>query len=136
VHVELVYGVASCVDSFRPKPIQCLEFSMHRLRHVDECHVLPYHHTILLWCVGGRELVLDAFLPNILFNLKVTEFCTVVASYLFNPQVELIFSSPSKMLEGPLLPWVSYLLCKKYTQVKRVKSSTITRPHLPPSKLR
>jgi hypothetical protein len=47
MHVELVYGVASCVDRFCPKPIQCLVFSMHRLRHVVECHVILFHHAIL-----------------------------------------------------------------------------------------
>jgi hypothetical protein len=69
MQVELVYGVAGCVHSFRPKPLRCLELSKHRSRHVNKRHVLPLYHTILLWCVGSGELMLDAFLLKELFNL-------------------------------------------------------------------
>jgi hypothetical protein len=71
-----------------------LVLSKHCPRHVDERSILPFHHSILLWCVGSEELVLDALLLKKFFNLKVLQFCVVVASYLFNPQVELILSLP------------------------------------------
>src|SRR5688572_33351871 len=69
MQIELVYGVASCVHSFRPKPLGRLELFKHRSCHVDKRPVLPLYHTVLLWCVGSGELVLDAFLLKKLFNL-------------------------------------------------------------------
>jgi hypothetical protein len=69
MQIEPVYGVAGCVHSFRPKPLGRLELSKHRSRHVDKRSVLPLYHTILLWCVGSGELMLDAFLLKKLFNL-------------------------------------------------------------------
>jgi hypothetical protein len=69
MQIEPVYGVASCVHSFRLKPLGRLELSKHRSRHVDKCPVLPLYNTVLLWCVGSGELVLDAFLLKILLNL-------------------------------------------------------------------
>jgi hypothetical protein len=66
--VDPVYGVASRVHSFRPKLLGRLELSKHRPHHVYERPVLPVYHTILLWCVGGRELVLDSFLLKILLT--------------------------------------------------------------------
>jgi hypothetical protein len=69
MQIEPVYGVASCVHSFQPKPLRRLELSKHRYRHVDKCPILPLYHTILLWCVGSGELVLDTFLLKKLFNL-------------------------------------------------------------------
>jgi hypothetical protein len=84
MQVEPVYGVASCVHSFRPKPLGRLEFSKHRSRHVDKRPVLPLYHTVLLWCVGSGELVLDAFLLKILLHLQILELGPIVASYLFH----------------------------------------------------
>jgi hypothetical protein len=69
MQIESVYGVAGCVHSFRPKPLERLELSKHRSRHVDKRPVLPLYHTVLLWCVGSGELVLDAFLLKKFFNL-------------------------------------------------------------------
>jgi hypothetical protein len=54
--VDPVYGVASRVHSFQPKPLGRLEFSKHRPRHVYNRPVHPLYHTILLWCVGSGEL--------------------------------------------------------------------------------
>jgi hypothetical protein len=92
--IDPVYGVASCVHSFRPKPLGRLEFSQHRPRHVYKCHVLPLYHTILLWCVGSEELVLDSFLLKVLLHLKILELGPVVAPYLFHLELKLILSSP------------------------------------------
>jgi hypothetical protein len=85
MEIEPVYGVASYVHSFRPEPLGRLELSKHRPRHVNKCHVLPFYHTILLWCVGSRELVLDPFLLKVLLHLKILELRPVVASNLFSP---------------------------------------------------
>jgi hypothetical protein len=35
VQVELIYGMARCVHSFRPKTLRRLELSKHHSRHVD-----------------------------------------------------------------------------------------------------
>jgi hypothetical protein len=83
MQIEPVYGVSSCVHSFRPKPLGRLELSKHRSRHVDKRPVLSLYHTVLLWCVGSGELVLDAFLLKILLNLQILELGPVVAPYLF-----------------------------------------------------
>jgi hypothetical protein len=92
MQIEPVYGVAGCVHSFRSKPLGRLEFSKHRPRHVDERPVLPLYHTILLWCVGSGELVLDAFLLKILLHLHILELGPVVASYIFHRELKFVLS--------------------------------------------
>jgi hypothetical protein len=84
MQIEPVYGVASCVHSFRPKPLGRLELSKHHSCHVDKRPVLPLYHTVLLWCVGSGELVLDAFLLKILLHLQILELGPVVTPYLFH----------------------------------------------------
>jgi hypothetical protein len=69
IQIEPVYGVASCVHSLRPKPLGRLELSKHRPRHVDKRPVLTLYYTVLLWCAGSGELMLDTFLLKILLNL-------------------------------------------------------------------
>ena len=92
--IDPVDGVASRVHGFRPKALGGLEFSKHRPRHIDERHVLPLYHTILLRCVGSGELMLDPLLLKELFHLKVLEFGPVVAPYLLHLELKLILSSP------------------------------------------
>jgi hypothetical protein len=92
--VGSVYGVASCVHSFRPKPLRRLELFKHCPCHVDKCPVLPIYHTILLWCVGSGELVLDAFLLKVLLHLQILEFGPVVASYLFHLELKFVLIPP------------------------------------------
>jgi hypothetical protein len=92
--VDPVYGVASCVHSFRPKPLGRLELSKHRPCHVNKRHVLPLYHTVLLWCVGSGELVLDPFLLKVLFHLKILELGPVVAPNLFHLELKFVLSSP------------------------------------------
>src|SRR5688572_20532650 len=71
MQIEPVYGVASCVHSFRLKTLGRLELSKHRPCHVDKRRVLPLYHTVLLWCVGSGELVLDAFFFKVLLHLQI-----------------------------------------------------------------
>jgi hypothetical protein len=92
--VDSVYGVASRVHGFRPKPLRRLELSKHRPRHVYERPVLPLYHTVLLWCVGSGELVLDSFLLKVLLYLKVLELGPIVAPYLLHLELKFILSSP------------------------------------------
>jgi hypothetical protein len=92
--IESVYGMASCIYSFRPKPLRRLVLSKHCPRHVDECPVLCFYYTILLWRVGSRELILDAFFLKILFHLKVLEFRSIVAPDLRHLELKLILGSP------------------------------------------
>jgi hypothetical protein len=72
--VDPIDGVASRVHGFRPKALGGLELSKHRPRHIDERPVLPLYHTILLWCVGSVELVLDPFLLKELLHLRPCSF--------------------------------------------------------------
>jgi hypothetical protein len=53
--------------------------------------ILPLYYTILLRCVGGRKLMLDALLKKS-FDLRVLELRPIIASYLFNPQSKHILS--------------------------------------------
>ena len=94
--------MASYVHSFRPKPFGRLEFSKHRSCHVDKSHVLPLYHTVLLWCVGSGELVLDTFFLKILLHLQILELGPVFAPYLLHFELKLILSSPEEAFEGPL----------------------------------
>jgi hypothetical protein len=92
IQIEPVYGVASCVHSFRLKPLGRLELSKHRPRHVDKRPVLPLYHIVLLWCVGSGELVLDAFFIKILLHLHILELGPVIASYLFHLELKFVLS--------------------------------------------
>jgi hypothetical protein len=92
--VDPVYGVASCVHSFRPKLLGRLEFSKHRPRHVYKCPVLSLYHTVLLGCVGSGELVLDSFLLKVLLHLKILELGPVVTSDLFHLELKFVLSPP------------------------------------------
>jgi hypothetical protein len=92
--VDPVYGVASRIHGLRLKPLGCLELSKHRPCHVYECPVLPLYHTVLLWCLGSRELVLDSFLLKVLLHLKVLELRPVVAPNFLHFELKFILSSP------------------------------------------
>ena len=92
--VDPVDGVASRVHGFRPKALGGLELSKHRPRHVYKRPLLPFYHTILLWCVGSGELMLDSFLLKILLHLKVLELGPIVAPYLLHLELKLVLSSP------------------------------------------
>jgi hypothetical protein len=85
VKVDTVDGVASGVDCFRPKPVRSLVLIKHGPRHVKYSSILPLYYTILLWCVGRREFMLDALVLKKAFNLRVLELCFIVASNLFDP---------------------------------------------------
>jgi hypothetical protein len=56
------------------------------------------HNTILLRCVGRRELVLDALLLKTSFNLRVLELRSIIASNLLDSHSELILSPPQEFL--------------------------------------
>jgi hypothetical protein len=70
--------------AFDQKLLRHLVFSKHCSRHVNELSVLPFHYIILLRCVGGGELILDAFLLKVLFHLKVLKLRAISTPYLFH----------------------------------------------------
>jgi hypothetical protein len=92
--IESVYVMASCIYSFQPKPLMCLVFPKHCSCHVDECPVLSLYYTILLWCIGSGELMLDAFLLKIFLYLKIFEFRSIISPYFLQLEIKLILSSP------------------------------------------
>jgi hypothetical protein len=98
VKVEPVNGVAAGVNRLNPKPVRSFVLIKHGPRHVQQSSILPLHYTILLRCVGRRELMLDALLLKKAFNLCVLELCPVVASYLLDSQSELILSPSQESL--------------------------------------
>jgi hypothetical protein len=76
--------MAGHIDGFRPKPLQRLVFSEHRHCHINECHALPLHYTILPWSVESGELMLDAFLLKKSLHLKIFKLRSIVASDLLH----------------------------------------------------
>ena len=86
--VEPIYGMSRCIYNFRPKLLRRLVFSKHCPRYVDERPVLSLYYTILLWCVGSGELMLDSFLLKVLLHLKILELGPVVAPYLFHLELK------------------------------------------------
>jgi hypothetical protein len=108
--IEPVYGMASRIYSFRPKPLWRLVLSKHCPCHVDERPILPLYYTILLWRVGSGELMLDAFLLKILFHLKIFELKSIIASDLLHLELKLIWALLKKCFS---VLWVSDLSCKK-----------------------
>ena len=92
--IEPVYGMTSCIYSFRPKPLKRLVFPKYCPHHVDEHPILPLYYTILLWCVGSGELMLDAFFLKKLFHLKILKFRSIIAPDLLHLELKLILSSP------------------------------------------
>jgi hypothetical protein len=80
-----VYGMARCVHSFHPKSVRSLVLLEHGPRHIDERHVLPFHHIILLCCIGSDELMLDSLLLKVLFNLHVLELRAIIVLNLLDP---------------------------------------------------
>jgi hypothetical protein len=52
--------------------------------------VLPFGHPILLRCIGGQKLMLDAFFMKEVFNLSVLELDVVVTSNLLDLGIKLI----------------------------------------------
>jgi hypothetical protein len=79
VKVESVDEVASGVNRLRPKPIRCLVFFKHGPCHIKKCSILSLHNTVLLRCIGRRELMLDALLLKKSFNLRVFEIRSIIA---------------------------------------------------------
>jgi hypothetical protein len=88
--VETIYGMASRIHSFRPKPLRHLVFSQHCPCHVDERPIVPLYYTILLWCVGSGELMIYALLLKILFHLKILEFGSIIALELVVVEVVVV----------------------------------------------
>jgi hypothetical protein len=77
VKIESIDGVASGVNRLFPKPIWCLVLIKYGPRHIQESSILSLYNTILLRCVGRRELKLDALLLKKSFNLRVLELCSM-----------------------------------------------------------
>ena len=96
--VEPIDGVASGVNRLRPKSIRCLVFLKHGPCHIQKSSILSLHNTILLRCVGRRELMFDALLLKKAFDLRVLELRPVVASYLLDSQSELILNPSQESL--------------------------------------
>ena len=67
--VEPVDGVAGGVNRLSPKPVQSLILIKHGPCHVQKSSILPLYYTILLRCVGRRELMLDALILKEAFDL-------------------------------------------------------------------
>jgi hypothetical protein len=58
-----------------------------------------FHNTVLLRCVGRRELMLDSLLKKSL-DFRVLELCPIIASNLLDAQSELILSPSQEFLQS------------------------------------
>jgi hypothetical protein len=92
VKVESVDGVASGVNRLRPKLIRCLVLIKNGPCHIQKSSILPLHYTILLRCVGRKELMLDALLHKKSFNLRVLELRSIIGFNVLGSQYELILN--------------------------------------------
>jgi hypothetical protein len=116
--VESIDGVASGVNSLRPKKIRCLVLIKHGPCHIQKSSIFPLHNTVLLRCVGRREHMLDALFLKKSFNLRVLELCSIIASNLLDSQSELILSSSQESLKGLL--GLRFFLQKEYPSEARI----------------
>jgi hypothetical protein len=89
MEVESVDGVASGVNRLLPKPILCFVLIKHGPCHMQKSYILPLHYTILLRCVGRRELMLDALF------LKNPSICEFLNSVLLSLLIFLILNPNS-----------------------------------------
>jgi hypothetical protein len=81
VEVETVDCMTHGVDGSSLIVVWCLVFIDHRPCSLNESLVLSLHNTILLWSIGNRNLMLDAFFIWVMWNTCVLEVCPIVASY-------------------------------------------------------
>jgi hypothetical protein len=91
--IEAVYGMASRICGFRPKPLRVL-YSPSIVLAMSMSVMFFLYYTILLWHVGSKELMLDAFLLTILFHLKILELRSIIAPDFLHLELKLIFGSP------------------------------------------
>jgi hypothetical protein len=61
VKIETIYGMARHIDRLRLKLVESLVLIKHGSCHLYKSLILSFGHSILLWSVGGRKLMLDAF---------------------------------------------------------------------------
>jgi hypothetical protein len=78
----MVYGTVRHVDRLHPKPVRSLVLIKPGSYHLNESPILPFGHPILLWSVGGRKLMLDAFFIKIVFYLSIFELAPITSNFL------------------------------------------------------
>jgi hypothetical protein len=104
------------VDSFSPKVVRGLVLIKHCPCRLTEGHILSFGHPILLWSIGCRKFMVDAFLIKIAFNLSILELGAIVTPYLLNLGIKLILSPLQELLE--------HLLCFTLVMKKEYSSET------------
>ena len=85
--------MATHVDCFHLKVFQRAMVVQHRPCQCDECLILPLNDSVLLRCVCGGELVLDAFFITPCVNIVVAELGAIVTSDFDDVEAELPLSS-------------------------------------------
>src|SRR3954466_13271781 len=80
VKVNLVDDMTSYVNCFSPEPDGSLVFSKHGSGHFNKSSILPFNDTILLRCIGSRELMSKSMIIKKIFNMSVFEFSSIITS--------------------------------------------------------
>src|ERR1041384_492084 len=75
VKVNLVDNMTCSIDSFCPEPDRSLLFSKHSSVHLNKSSILPFNHTILLWCICSREFMSETIGIKKIFDMCIHEFC-------------------------------------------------------------
>ena len=91
--------MARRVDCFRPKVFRRAVVVQHCPCQGDECLVLPLNDSVLLRCVCGGELMLDAFFITPRVKVDVAELGAFFTLDFDNVDAELPLSSSYKGLE-------------------------------------
>jgi hypothetical protein len=86
------------IDRLHPKSVRGLVFIKHGSCHLYESSVPPFGHPILLRCIGGRKLMLDAFFIKEVFYLSILELGAIITSNLLDLGIKLILCHSQELL--------------------------------------
>jgi hypothetical protein len=100
------------VNSFDPKAVGGFVLIKHCPCRLNESHILSFGHPILLWSIGCKKFMLDAFMIKIIFNLSVLELGAIVTPYFLDLGVKLILSPLQELLKHLL--YFTLVMQKEY----------------------
>ena len=103
--------MANYVDCFRPKIFRRIIVLQHGPCQGDEYLVLPFNDSVLLRCVCGGELMLDAFFIAPRVKVHIVELGAVVSSDLDDVEAKLPLTSSCKGLKE--LQYLAFLTKKQ-----------------------
>jgi hypothetical protein len=98
VEIKTVSGMTCRIDCLHRKLVRGLVFIKHSSCHLYESSVLPFSHLILLRCIGGRKLILDAFFIMEIFYMSFLELSAIVTSNPLDHGIKLSLCPSQELL--------------------------------------